>query len=96
MEKRICRAIKKQKILEFQYDGFDRVVEPYCHGWRDDGSEYLRGFQIAGGSDSGGIPAWRLFKIEKIHELRITTTAFSADRSDYAPDDPILTVHCSI
>lgn len=84
----ICSAIKEKKIIEFNYHGYHRIVEPHLVGvHKDAGTQKLRGYQTAGGSEHGNIPDWRLFNIDEIESLKITDQNFSAARSGYNPND---------
>jgi len=46
----ICDAIRHRALLEFDYDGLHRIVQPYCHGTTGTGRESLRAIQIGGES----------------------------------------------
>ena len=52
----IKNSVETKTILEFNYDGHHRVVEPHTHGISAAGNEVLRCYQIAGGSVSGTVP----------------------------------------
>jgi hypothetical protein len=45
MNAAICAAIKKKAVIQFNYKGSLRIVEPQCHGTSTAGNEVLRGFQ---------------------------------------------------
>jgi hypothetical protein len=38
----ICEAIQRRLLLEFDYGGLHRVVQPYAHGRSTAGREVLR------------------------------------------------------
>ena len=45
----ICTAIAKRTLLEFDYDGYRRRVEPYTLGYhKDTGNLVLSAFQTQG------------------------------------------------
>ena len=93
----ICKAIQEQKAIEFTYDGHHRKVEPYCHGRSKKGKESLRGYQIAGGSNSRRVPFWRLFTVAKMGNLTLTDESFTGNRPRYNPNDKNLSpIHCNI
>ncbi|SER27710.1 hypothetical protein SAMN04489841_3515 [Natrinema salaciae] len=97
MSEIICKAIREQKVLEFTYDGHHRKVEPYCHGQSKKGKESLRGYQIAGGSNSRRVPFWRLFTVAKMGNLTLTDETFNGNRPHYNPNDKDLSpIHCNI
>lgn len=93
----ICAAIRSHEIIHFDYDGSERVVEPFCHGTSTTGKELLRGYQVGGQSASGAPVGWKLFAVSKIVELSQTGETFSGVRSDFNPSDPAISaVHCHI
>lgn len=93
----ICQAIQEQRVIEFQYDGHYRKVEPYCHGRSKKGTDSLRGYQVAGGSNSRSVPFWRLFTIAKMRNLTLTDETFNGNRAHYNPDDKDLSpIHCNV
>jgi hypothetical protein len=93
----ICEAIRKRLLLEFRYGGLPRVVEPYCHGVSTRGVEVLRAVQVGGSSNSGGFGYGKLWAVEQITALHITTETFPADDPNYNPEDSgMQTIHCRI
>lgn len=94
----ICRAISSRHLLELEYNGQRRLIEPYSHGFSSDGREMLVGFQRAGGSDSGQIEGWKAMAVERIKGLAMVDVSFIPAREDYRAgsskniDDP----HCGI
>lgn len=96
MTSKICQAIQENRVIEFYYDGHYRKVESYCHGTSKRGKESVRGYQVAGGSNSRNIPFWRLFTIAKIGDLSLTDETFQGNRPAYNPNDKDLRVHCNI
>ncbi len=87
MNSEICAAIKNKAVVQFNYHGETRVVEPHCHGMSSKGNEVLRGYQTGGGSVSGNPNPWRLFIIGDISSLEITDNTFDGPREDYNPND---------
>jgi hypothetical protein len=93
----ICEAIRKRLLLEFRYGGLPRVVEPYVHGISTRGTEVLRAVQVGGSSNSGGFGYGKLWTVDEITALRITTESFSADDPNYDPEDSgMQSIHCRI
>lgn len=94
----ICRAISSRRLLELDYNGKRRLVEPYSHGFSSDGREMLVGFQRSGGSDSGQIEGWKAMAVDRIEHLVVVDVSFIPARNDYRAgsskniDDP----HCEI
>jgi hypothetical protein len=87
MNSQICEAITNRAIINFDYHGETRTVEPHCHGITTKGNETLRGYQIGGGSVSGNPTPWRLFNVNEISNLEITEKTFNNPRPDYKPND---------
>ena len=93
----ICEAIQKRLLLEFRYGGLPRVVEPYALGVSTRGVEVLRAIQVGGSSNSGGFGYGKLWTVEQITALRITTETFPADDPNYNPEDSAMkSIHCRI
>ena len=93
----ICEAIRGQRILEFDYGGYHRVVQPYCHGFTRNGAETLRAVQVNGDSRSGGHGFGKLWTVAKMQNLRVAAQTFQADDRDYNPNDTaLLEIHCRV
>lgn len=93
----ICQAIRSRCLLEFDYDGRHRVVQPYCHGRNKRGREALRAIQIGGDSRSGGLGFGKLWLVDKMQAVRATDRPFAPDDPDYNPEDSaVVEVHCRI
>ncbi len=92
----VCRAIRERRRLAFDYGGFHRVVEPYCHGTSSAGAEVLRGVQTGGGSASSTMGVGKLWAIAKMSNIRLES-AFTPDDPMYNPDDSAMAViHCRV
>lgn len=97
MNTTICNAIRNKQILEFNYDGGIRVVEPFCYGVSTAGFEVLRGFQTGGYSSSGNSLGWKLFRVDEISSIGNTTKKFDGNRPHYNPNDKQMTqIYCHI
>jgi hypothetical protein len=93
----VCRAIETLCLLELEYDGHPRVVAPYVHGWTRNGDEVLRAIQVGGTSRSGGFGFGKLWRVDKMRNLRNTLTAFVPDDPNYNPDDSMIAkIHCRL
>lgn len=93
----ICAAIKSRKVVQFTYDNYARVVEPFCHGTSTMGNELLRGYQVGGQSESGEPVGWKLFTVSNISDFRQTGDVFLTNRPGYTPyDSAMSTVHCHV
>ena len=93
----VCDAIAAQRVLEFDYGGYHRVVHPYCHGFTRSGAETLRAVQVNAGGRSGGRGYVKLWTVAKMQNVRIAATTFDADDPDYNPNDTALVeIHCRV
>jgi hypothetical protein len=91
----ICEAIRGRLLLGFGYQGFLRVVQPYCHGRGSEGQELLRAVQVRGGSRSGGnIDSGKLWTVAKIVGLRVLEESFAPDDPKYNPNDKAIVSIC--
>ncbi len=66
----ITKAIKNRNILEFNYQGLYRVVEPHTFGVYRNGNELLVAYQIDGESKSRKSPFWSNFKLKRLKIYR--------------------------
>ena len=97
MKSIICSAINERRELHFYYNGGYRTAEPYCYGISRKGNELLRAFQTGGYSESGNPENWKLFSVDKMDEITITTEEFLGDRPEYKPDDSAMEdIYCNI
>jgi hypothetical protein len=86
----ICQAITNRHLIEFEYHGERRVVEPYACGIGKKSNYQLRGFQVGGRSASNPQLGWRMFLLGEMKELKTAETGFSGwegDRRLYNPND---------
>lgn len=81
----ITKAITSQSIIEFNYDGGIRIVEPHCHGVSSKGNHVLRAYQIDGYSSTGNM-GWKLYDMSKVSTIIIKEEFFSI-RIDYKRGD---------
>ena len=97
MNQAICEAIRNRAILEFYYDGQNRIVEPHAHGLSTAGNSVLRCYQIGGGSNSGQVPAWKMMTVNEITSLRETESNFSGPRPGYKKGDrDMIKIYCEL
>ena len=91
-------AIRSRRVVTFHYDGLPRIVEPFLIGTTTAGRPALRGFQTGGGSQSGRVPGWHLFSLDKIVGITMTPTTFSGVRDGYNPSsvEPTVARTCLI
>jgi hypothetical protein len=73
-------AISGKKTITFEYDGYERTVEPHLYG-KLGNDEQLHAYQIRGRSSSGNIPEWRNFKLEKMNNVAVNDEVFEIEAS---------------
>jgi len=62
----LAAAVRNHEIIEFTYDGLERVVQPATYGMTSTGKPTLRGCQIGGRSHRHTPPCWELYTEAKI------------------------------
>lgn len=88
MEEIICDAIRKRLVIEFNYEGELRIVEPFVLGLhKTTGNLVLRSYRVGGYSKSEREPSWRLFNTTYIENLKLTDKIAKSDREYYNPED---------
>lgn len=80
-------AIENKEEVSFTYDGFSRVAEPFLLGDTLARHCAIRAYQTAGGSNSGTVPGWHIFLLDKILWLSKTGEHFDGEREGYNPSD---------
>ena len=93
----ICGAIQNRNVLEFNYHGCHRVVEPHAYGLSKASNEVIRCYQTDGYSNSKIIPCWQLMKVDDIEFLTVTERHFLDARSGYRRGDRSMpTIFCEL
>ena len=82
MDAIVREAINNKKLLEFDYDGFHRIVEPHVYGSKG-GKNAILAYQVRGSSSSGNIPDWRRMALNKISNMRILNEEFDGRRETH-------------
>jgi hypothetical protein len=90
MHKMISDAIRDRWVVRLKYDPGDRFIEPHAFGISAENKLLLRAYQTDGASNSGEHVNWKLFRVDRIEQLEITSTKFAGTRPDYNPDDPAM------
>ena len=97
MNPKIITAIENMNLLEFNYKGHIRIVEPHAYGITVKSNEVLRAYQTDGTSDSGDVPDWRLFSVNKIESLKVLDETFTKPRYGYKMGDSAMDkIYCEI
>jgi hypothetical protein len=86
----ICKAIERRSLLEFDYNGLHRVVEPYLLGETTANNAALRAVQVRGESSNprGSEEKFgKLWTLASMSNVRMLNETFEPDDPDYNPDD---------
>ena len=75
-------AVRNHEIIEFTYDGLERVVQPATYGTTSTGKPTLRGCLIGGRSHRHTPPWWELYTESKMVGARSAGRVFQ----DFAMD----------
>lgn len=76
----ILQAIAKKRLITFIYQGNPRVCEPHVFGMSN-GFRQVLTYQDSGGSQRGGIPEWRRFRVDEIENLEMSDSSFPGKRA---------------
>lgn len=79
MQELIKQAIAGKRLLQFEYHGHHRLIEPHVLGVHS-GETQVLGYQTGGTSGSGGVPDWRRFVLSGIANLKLTDKTFPGRR----------------
>ncbi len=75
---RLVLATLDHRVVHFQYQGRDRVVEPHLLGLHEAGEPMLVAYQTGGTSQTGELPGWRTFITASIEDVEIADEAFQS------------------
>ncbi len=96
LKSNLCNAIKKRSQISIVYDGKVRIVDPYLVGINKKGNEALRAYQVGGYSESGGLPAWRLFVLSAISNVEILDASFEIHPLYNPYDENMVQISCRV
>lgn len=88
----IAEAIATQHLLQLDYAGSTRIVEPHIYGLDAQGREVLSAYQVTGGSISGETTGWKTFEIAKVTDVEVLAAHFSRPRREYNPADAMFQI----
>jgi len=92
----LTNAIQSQFLIEFDYDGGLRIVEPHCHGISSKGNHVLRAYQVDGYSSTGKM-GWKLYDMSKVTSVLIKEEIFSEIRPGYSKGDKgMVSIYCEL
>ena len=67
----ICNAIKERFVIQFDYNGHLRIVEPFTLGvLKRTENIALSAYRVGGYSESENSPPWRLYTLNKIISIK--------------------------
>lgn len=88
MHDELINAISNRQLIEFEYDGYHRVVVCTAIGrHKTTGNEVVRGYQVGGFSKTRPIPYWHLFKVDKISKCKTLNESFEHNPPGYKKGD---------
>ncbi len=79
----LCDAIKRRRIIAFNYKNALRTAEPHLLGYDKKNNLALSAWQLSGGSGQ----SWRSFHFSLMTNVSITDDEFLQARPDYNPND---------
>jgi hypothetical protein len=79
----ICYAIRKKHLIEFQYEGQLRIVEPQVLGKNHKGRMILSAWQVGGHAPAGSRMPWHDYQIVRLSKLIILEDKFDGPRPGY-------------
>lgn len=92
-----CEAIERRALLEFEYKGHLRVVQPYCFGVSARDNNVLRAVQVRGSSSSNHFGHGKLWSVEEMLAPRILDETFTPNDPQYNPNDTAMKrIYCRI
>jgi hypothetical protein len=92
-----CEAIRRRALLEFQYKGHLRVVQPYCYGISTRDMDVLRAIQVRGTSSSNQFGIGKLWSAEEVLAPRILDETFTPNDGLYNRNDSAMKhIYCRI
>jgi len=88
----IVEGIETLFVVEFEYNGFPRVVEPYELGISKDGFTLLRGYQLSDEAKGRITEGWKLFRLDYMTFCEVGDETF-VPRDEYYELPPEWTVN---
>jgi hypothetical protein len=86
-------AINERRLVAFTYEGLPRVIIPAAYGVNHStGNELVRGYQVEGRDATRSVPAWSLFRIDKMSGAHALERRFGANPPDYQRGDKAMDV----
>ncbi|MFL5962804.1 MAG: hypothetical protein ACJ757_07940 [Gaiellaceae bacterium] len=86
-------AINTRRFVSFAYDGYERVVVPAAYGRNENTGNYLiRAYQTGGRDATRAIPAWSIFRADKVVNPRVLDEHFAEDPPGYQRNDSAMDI----
>jgi hypothetical protein len=84
MESAIIESIRYRRVIQFEYEGMPRTVNPHVF-YRSEASQkgVINGWQTEGGSNTRTPPCWGNFSVVKIVGLVLLEETFSGAQPDF-------------
>jgi hypothetical protein len=95
MNTKIIEAIKNRNLIEFDYEGGVRTVEPHCYGLTTKGNEAIRAYQVDGYSSSDAM-GWKLYDLSKADEIEVFDETFDVRDGYKKGDKGMSQIFCEI
>jgi hypothetical protein len=93
----ICEAIADRRLLQFNYHGHNRVVEPHLLGQDRSGNDVLSAYFVSGFTESSHSRRWRRYFVNDIQDLTGLAKRFDGPREGYNSSDPsFVRIHCCL
>jgi hypothetical protein len=98
MEREICEAISRRRLISFIYKGRQRLVEPHMVGYNKSNELALSAWFLSGESASKDGPGWRTYLVNDISGLSVLEQTFDEPRPGYQRDGgkTFRSVRCAI
>lgn len=97
MNRIICEAIEKRRLLQFSYDDLTRIVEPHLFGRKTSGNDVLLGWLVEGYTESDSAPYWRNYVVDQMDFLIMLDETFEGTRAGYNPQDKTMEeIYCRL
>ena len=87
MNSEIVQAVSQRQLLQLNYDGFVRTVEPHAYGVSARGHEVMRVWQTSGGSAKGEPVGWKLLRLDEARGVTAPPERFQGPRPGYKRGD---------
>jgi hypothetical protein len=97
LDQQLCSAIRRQRLVMFEYGDLIRVVEPHRCGVNSAGHAVLTGWLRAGYSRSDLAAGWRTYLVSEMCALEVLDAPFAGARAGYVEQDARMgQVYCEL